>query len=116
MTTQTPIKLRIQGDLIDLTQNTIRRTFSSAAEENVRRVVNTTVGRVIFNDSYLQGLPSSMAHSRRRVAVVVNYSHIRLVRDDGQDVTISRRWASSTRQSRISIGIDDLVTPDARRP
>src|SRR5438445_11850864 len=52
VTTQTPIKLRIQGDLIDLTQeHDPQDILRAAVQEDVRRVIDTTVGRVIFNDS-----------------------------------------------------------------
>src|SRR4030095_9040851 len=58
VTTQTPIKLRIQGDLIDLTQeHGPQDMLRAAVQDDVRRVINTTVGRVIFNDSIPAGLP-----------------------------------------------------------
>src|ERR1700680_335357 len=58
VTTQTPIKLRISGDLIDLTQeHDSQDILRATAQENVRRVINTTVGRVIFNDQIPPGLP-----------------------------------------------------------
>src|SRR5204862_2240579 len=58
VTTQTPIKLRLARDLIDLTQeHDTQDILRAAVQENVRRVINTTVGRVIFNDSIPEGLP-----------------------------------------------------------
>src|ERR1041384_6394941 len=57
VTTQTPIKLRIEGSLIDLTQeHDTQDVMRAAVQENVRRVINTTVGRVIFNDQIPKGL------------------------------------------------------------
>ncbi len=51
VTTQTPIKLRIQGDLIDLVQeHDPQDILCAGVQDDVRRVINTTVGRVIFND------------------------------------------------------------------
>ncbi len=56
--TQTPIKLRVTGDLIDLTQeHDTQDVMRATVQENVRRVINTTVGRVIFNDQIPPGLP-----------------------------------------------------------
>src|ERR671933_683557 len=56
--TQTPIKLRLQGDLVDLTQeHDPQDVMRAAVQENINRVINTTVGRVIFNDSIPEGLP-----------------------------------------------------------
>src|SRR5207248_4105894 len=47
VTTQTPIKLRITGDLIDLTQeHDTQDILRGTLQEDVRRVINTTVGRV----------------------------------------------------------------------
>src|SRR5678809_847295 len=58
VTTQTPIKLRIQGDLIDLVQeHDPQDILRATVQDDVRRVINTTVGRVIFNDSIPAGLP-----------------------------------------------------------
>jgi hypothetical protein len=62
VTTQTPIKLRIQGDLIDLTQEHDPQDILRAHCSGRRaRVINTTVGRVIFNDSIPPGCRSSTA-------------------------------------------------------
>ncbi len=64
VTTQTPIKLRIQGDLIDLTQeHDPQDILRAAVQEDVRRVINTTVGRVIFNDSIPAGLAVLQRHA-----------------------------------------------------
>ena len=64
VTTQTPIKLRIQGDLIDLTQeHDPQDILRATVQEDVRRVINTTVGRVIFNDS----IPAGPAVHQRHV-------------------------------------------------
>ncbi|HEX8130389.1 MAG TPA: DNA-directed RNA polymerase subunit beta', partial [Pyrinomonadaceae bacterium] len=46
VTTQTPIKLRLRNDLIDLTQEHDTQDIMRATlQENVSRVINTTVGR-----------------------------------------------------------------------
>ncbi|HEV2708016.1 MAG TPA: DNA-directed RNA polymerase subunit beta' [Pyrinomonadaceae bacterium] len=119
VTTQTPIKLRIEGDLIDLTQeHDTQDVMRGAVQENVRRVINTTVGRVIFNDQIPSGLPFVNGTLKKKgLQSLVNYCHIRL----GHEMTVKMLddlknlgFLYATRAG-ISIGIDDLVTPDAKR-
>ena len=119
VTTQTPIKLRIQGDLIDLTQEHDQQDIVRAVvQDDVRRVINTTVGRVIFNDSIPAGLPFINGTLKKKgLQSLVNYAHIRL----GHEMTVkmlddlkSLGFLYATRAG-ISIGIDDLVTPDAKK-
>jgi DNA-directed RNA polymerase subunit beta' len=119
VTTQTPIKLRIQGDLIDLTQeHDTQDILRATVQENVRRVINTTVGRVIFNDSIPKGLPFFNGTLKKKgLQSLVNYSHIRL----GHEMTVKMLDDLKTlgflyaTKAGISIGIDDLVTPDAKK-
>ncbi len=119
VTTQTPIKLRIQGDLIDLVQEHDPQDILRAAlQEDVRRVINTTVGRVIFNDALPAGLPFINGTLRKKgLQSLVNYSHIRL----GHEATVKMLddlknlgFLYATKAG-ISIGIDDLVTPESKR-
>src|SRR4026209_1520071 len=120
VTTQTPIKLRVIGDLIDLTQEHDPQDIPRAAvQENVRRVVNTTVGRVIFNDSIPAGLPFINGTLKKKgLQSLVNYSHIRL----GHEMTVKMLDDLKTlgflyaTKAGISIGIDDLVTPPSKKP
>jgi DNA-directed RNA polymerase subunit beta' len=119
VTTQTPIKLRIQGDLIDLTQEHDTQDVTRATmQENVRRVINTTVGRVIFNDSIPEGLPFINGTLKKKgLQSIVSYCHIRL----GHEMTVKMLDDLKTlgflyaTKAGISIGIDDLVTPEAKR-
>src|SRR3712207_1119247 len=117
--TQTPIKLRIQGDLIDLTQeHDTQDVMRAAVQEQVRRVINTTVGRVIFNDQIPPGLPYFNGTLKKKgLQALVNYCHLRL----GHEMTV--KMLDDLKQlgflyatkAGISIGIDDLVTPEAKR-
>ncbi|MBV9211590.1 MAG: DNA-directed RNA polymerase subunit beta' [Acidobacteria bacterium] len=119
VTTQTPIKLRIEGDLIDLTQeHDTQDILRATVQEDVRRVINTTVGRVIFNDSIPEGLPFFNGTLKKKgLQSLVNYSHIRL----GHEMTVKMLDDLKTlgflyaTKAGISIGIDDLVTPEAKR-
>src|SRR5919202_1987260 len=118
VTTQTPIKLRLQDDLIDLTQeHDTQDVMRAAVQENVSRVINTTVGRVIFNDQIPDGLPYINGTLKKKgLQSLVNYCHLRL----GHEMTVKMLddlknlgFLYATRAG-ISIGIDDLVTPDAK--
>jgi len=119
VTTQTPIKLRINGDLIDLTQeHDTQDILRAAVQENVKRVINTTVGRVIFNDQIPAGLPYLNGTLKKKgLQSLVNFAHIRL----GHEMTVKMLDDLKTlgflyaTKAGISIGIDDLVTPDAKK-
>jgi DNA-directed RNA polymerase subunit beta' len=119
VTTQTPIKLRITGDLIDLTQeHDTQDVMNAAVQEGVRRVINTTVGRVIFNDSIPTGLPFINGTLKKKgLTSIVSYCHIRL----GHEMTVKMLDDLKTlgflyaTKAGISIGIDDLVTPDEKK-
>jgi len=119
VTTQTPIKLRIKGDFIDLTQeHDTQDILSAAVQENIYRVINTTVGRVIFNDQIPEGLPFINGTMKKKgLTSIVNYCHIRL----GHEMTVKMLDDLKTlgflyaTKAGISIGIDDLVTPDAKK-
>ncbi|MBA3766916.1 MAG: DNA-directed RNA polymerase subunit beta', partial [Acidobacteria bacterium] len=119
VTTQTPIKLRVEGDLLDLTQEHDTQDVMRATEqENIRRVINTTVGRVIFNDSIPEGLPFINGTMKKKgLQSLVNYCHIRL----GHEMTVKMLDDLKTlgflyaTKAGISIGIDDLVTPEAKK-
>jgi DNA-directed RNA polymerase subunit beta' len=119
VTTQTPIKLRVVGDLIDLTQeHDSQDVMRATVQENVRRVINTTVGRVIFNDQIPKGLSFINGTLKKKgLQSLVNYCHIRL----GHEMTVKMLddlknlgFLYATKAG-ISIGIDDLVTPDSKR-
>ncbi|MDT4965988.1 MAG: DNA-directed polymerase subunit beta, partial [Acidobacteriota bacterium] len=120
VTTHTPIKLRITGDLIDLTQeHDSQDVMNAAVQEDVKRVINTTVGRVIFNDSIPVGLPFINGTLKKKgLTSIVSYCHIRL----GHEMTVKMLDDLKTlgflyaTKAGISIGIDDLVTPDAKKP
>ncbi len=82
-------------------------------------MINTTVGRVIFNDSIPAGLPFINGTLKKKgLQSLVNYSHIRL----GHEMTVKMLDDLKTlgflyaTKAGISIGIDDLVTPPAKKP
>ena len=117
--TQTPIKLRVTGDLIDLTQeHDPQDVMRATVQENVSRVINTSVGRVIFNDQIAEGLPFINGTLKKKgLQSLVNYCHIRL----GHEMSVKMLDDLKTlgflyaTKAGISIGIDDLVTPEAKK-
>jgi DNA-directed RNA polymerase subunit beta' len=119
VTTQTPIKLRLQGDFVDLTQeHDTQDVMRGVVQENISRVINTTVGRVIFNDSIPDGLPYlNGTFKKKGLQSLVNFCHLRL----GHEMTVKMLDDLKTlgflyaTKAGISIGIDDLVTPDAKK-
>src|SRR5215218_3432516 len=119
VTTQTPIKLRVTGDFVDLTQeHDTQDVMRATVQENVRRVINTTVGRVIFNDQIPKGLSYINGTLKKKgLQSLVNYCHLRL----GHEMTVKMLddlkqlgFLYATRAG-ISIGIDDLVTPESKK-
>jgi DNA-directed RNA polymerase subunit beta' len=118
VTTQTPIKLRLTGDFVDLTQeHDTQDVMRGAVQEKISRVINTTVGRVIFNDAIPDGLPYlNGTFKKKGLQSIVNFCHLRL----GHEMTVKMLddlknlgFLYATKAG-ISIGIDDLVTPDAK--
>ena len=114
--TQTKIKLRWRGDLIDLpkeknNQDVMRATVRT----NVDTIVETSAGRVVFNDRLTrEGLPFVNGMFKKKgLQSLVNFCHFRL----GHDKTVillddikSIGFLYATK-SGVSIGIDDMVTP-----
>lgn len=116
--TQTPIRLRYKGRLMDLQNARDNQDIIRAVVQDVEQVINTTVGRVIFNDH----LPKQMPYingllKKKGLTQLVNYCHLRY----GHEHTVKMLDELKTlgflfaTKAGISIGIDDLVTP-ANKP
>ena len=115
--TQTPIKLRYKGPFVDMETERDKDDVLRATIREVDRTIDTTVGRVIFNDH----LPSEMPFinglmKKKSLTSLVNYCHLRL----GHKITVevldrlkSLGFLYATK-SGLSIGIDDLVTPPSK--
>src|SRR5881296_446292 len=116
--TLTPIKLRFTGKVIDLVhafddQNVLH---AEPIEFN-KQYMETTVGRVIFNDH----LPNEMPYingllKKKGLAQLVQYCYLRL----GLQITVKMLdeikalgFLYATRAG-ISIGIDDMVVPSLK--
>lgn len=113
--TQTPVKLHYEGILIDLERERDDQDIMRAqVTEETGRIINTTVGRVIFNDHLPDGMPFINGTMKKKgLTSLVNYCHLRL----GHETTV--KMLDKLKQlgflyatkSGISIGIDDLVAP-----
>ncbi|HXG68290.1 MAG TPA: DNA-directed RNA polymerase subunit beta', partial [Blastocatellia bacterium] len=120
--TQTPIKLMYTGDLIDLEQERDDQDIMRAAVRKVTgRVINTTVGRVIFNDQIGSGVnPDARALpfingtlKKKGLQSLVNFCHLRLGHQETVrmlDKLKDLGFLYATKAG-ISIGVEDLVTP-----
>src|SRR5271156_4007426 len=111
----TPIRLRYTGEVIDLGTAFDDQDIPHAQSITLtRQFVNTTVGRVIFNDH----LPKSMPYingllKKKGLQLLVQYANLRF----GQALTV--RMLDELKElgflyatkAGISIGIDDMVIP-----
>ncbi|HEV8591439.1 MAG TPA: DNA-directed RNA polymerase subunit beta', partial [Pyrinomonadaceae bacterium] len=118
--TQTKIRLRWRGDLIDLTQeHNTQDVMRATARENVDRVIETTSGRVILNERLTRdGLPFVNGTLKKKgLQSLVSFCHLRL----GHEATVlllddlkTMGFLYATK-SGMSIGIDDMVTPTSKK-
>jgi DNA-directed RNA polymerase subunit beta' len=113
--TLTPIRLRYSGELQDLTaardDQDVLHTEVQVVEN---KIINTTVGRVIFNDSLPKGVPFVNGLLKKKgLQQLVQACYLR----DGLERTVEMLdslknlgFLYATR-SGLSIGIDDLIIP-----
>ena len=96
-------------------QDVMRATI----RENVDQVIDTTSGRVIFNERLTRdGLPYVNGTLKKKgLQSLVNFCHLKL----GHDPTVMMLDDLKTMgflyatKSGISIGIDDMVTPPSKK-
>ncbi len=116
--TLTPIRLRISGQLLDLTVARDDQAVLQAEVQDVeRKIINTTVGRVIFNTS----LPAIMPFvngllKKKGLQQVVQYCHLHFGLEQTVEMLDSLKHIGFTYATRsgLSIGIDDLVIPSEK--
>jgi DNA-directed RNA polymerase subunit beta' len=113
--TLTPIRLRFTGSLIDLTvARDDQDVLHTGAQQVTGKTVNTTVGRVIFNDALPVEMPFVNGLLKKKgLQQLVQYCYLHYglektveMLDSLKDVGF--RYAT---RSGMSIGIDDLVIP-----
>src|SRR6476620_1956201 len=118
--TQTKIRLRWKGDLIDLTmEHNNQDVMRATIRENVDQVIETTVGRAIFNERLTRdGLPYVNGVLKKKgLQALVTFSHLKL----GHEPTVvllddlkNMGFLYATKAG-VSIGIDDMVTPPSKK-
>lgn len=118
--TQSKIKIRWKGDLIDLEkEHSPQDVMRASIRHGVDTIISTTVGRVIFNERLTRdGLPFVNGTLKKKgLQSLVTFCHLKLGHE--QTVTMlddlkTMGFLYATR-SGISIGIDDMVTPLSKK-
>ena len=113
--TLSPIRLRVTGEFMDLTASRDDQDVLRTEVQLIdKKVINTTVGRAIFNGSLPDGLPYVNGLLKKKgLGQLVQYCYLRY----GVDKTVEMLdrlknlgFGYATR-SGLSIGIDDLIVP-----
>jgi len=117
--TLTPIRMRYSGDLMDLTAARDDQDILRAEIKPVERtIINTTVGRVIFNDAVPEGLPFVNGLPKKKgLQMLVQFCHLRhgLERTVEMLDRLKNLGFLYATKSGLSIGIDDLIIPEAKK-
>jgi DNA-directed RNA polymerase subunit beta' len=118
VTTHTPIRVRYSGQYIDLTTQYNDQDILHAEVQDVERtLIDTTVGRVLFNRALPESMPFINGNLKKRGLtdfvsyVYLNFGEELTVRmlDDLKDLGFN----AATRAG-ISIGVDDMVIPQKK--
>jgi DNA-directed RNA polymerase subunit beta' len=113
--TLSPVRLRYAGRVIDLSTAYDDQDILHTEPITVKnQFINTTAGRVIFNDHLPKGMPFINGLLRKRgLGALVNYCYLRF----GLETTVEMLDEIKTlgflyaTKFGISIGIDDLLVP-----
>jgi len=116
--TQTPIRVRYSGPYIDLEEQLDDQDVMHAeAEEVHNKLIDTTVGRVIFNQHLPQEMPFINGLLKKRgLQDMVGYCNVRF----GNELTV--RMLDELKEvtfyyatkAGISFGVDDMVVPQSK--
>jgi len=116
--TLTPIRLRISGELLDLTvSRDDQDVIHSEVQQVDKKIISTTVGRVLFNNALPAEFPFVNGLLKKKgLQLLVQYGYRRF----GLEKTVTMLdglknlgFLSAT-QSGLSIGIDDLIIPSVK--
>ena len=110
----TPVRVRYEGRLIDLTKQFDQQDIVHAEITEVNELIETTVGRVIFNRSlpeeipYINGLLKKKGLQELVNFAFINYGNDLTVKmlDDLKDLGFT--YAT---KAGVSIGVEDMVIP-----
>jgi len=116
--TLTPIRLRFTGRLMDLAAARDSQDILEAAEQQVDgKIINTTVGRVIFNNALPKGMPFINGLLKKKgLQQAVRYCYLRHGLEKTVEMLDSLKNLGFTYATRsgLSIGIDDLIIPEKK--
>src|SRR6476659_1638977 len=116
--TLTPIRVRISGELIDLTVARDDQGVQYAEVQTIKnKGINTTVGRVILNSALPKGMPFVNGLLKKKgLQQLVQYGYLRYGLATTVEMLDSLKTLGFTYATRsgLSIGIDDLVIPSEK--
>jgi DNA-directed RNA polymerase subunit beta' len=116
--TLTAIRMRYTGSLVDLT--TVyddQDVLHTEVQEVKGKLLNTTAGRVIFNEALPKGIPFINGLLKKRgLGQLVHFCHLRLGHDKTVLMVDQLKDLGFTYATRagVSIGIDDMVIPPSK--
>ena len=113
--TLTPIRLRISGELLDLTASRDDQDVLRTRVERVdRRVIDTTAGRVVFNTALPDEIPFVNGILKKKgLGQLVQYCYLRhgVAKTVEMLDRLKQLGFGYATRSGLSIGIDDLIVP-----
>ncbi|HUL75185.1 MAG TPA: DNA-directed RNA polymerase subunit beta' [Vicinamibacterales bacterium] len=116
--TLSPIRLRYTGRLVDLTAARDSQDVMEAEEQAVNaRIINTTVGRVIFNSALPKDMPFINGLLKKKgLQNSVRYCYLKHGLEKTVEMLDSLKHLGFTYATRsgLSIGIDDLIIPEKK--
>ncbi len=116
--TLSPIRLRYTGRLMDLAASRDSQDIGEAVEQQVEsRIINTTVGRVIFNNALPKEMPFLNGLLKKKgLQQAVRYCYLRHGLERTVEMLDSLKHLGFTYATRsgLSIGIDDLIIPEKK--
>ena len=117
--TLTPIRMRFTGDLLDLTAARDDQDILRAEVKPVdNKIINTTVGRVIFNDALPKEVPFVNGLLKKKgLQMLVQFCNLRFGIEKTVEMldSLKNLGFSYATRSGLSIGIDDLIIPEEKK-
>ena len=116
--TLTPIRLRISGELIDLTVSRDDQDVIHAEVQQIdKKIISTTVGRVLFNNALPGDFPFVNGLLKKKgLQLLVQYGYRRYGLENTVEMLdgLKNLGFLHATQSGLSIGIDDLIIPSVK--
>ncbi len=113
--TLSPIRLRITGELMDLTvSRDDQDVLRTPAQKVERRIIDTTAGRVVFNSSLPDEIPFVNGVLKKKgLGQLVQYCYLRhgVAKTVEMLDRLKQLGFGYATRSGLSIGIDDLIVP-----